>query len=285
MRGKLHRALRRSQHNSDRSLGTASALRTARSTQFSPTQPPHRHATLTAQIQSEQEFRDAFRRFPSQPSTDRLAAVAVSAVGVALFSAATYLTGDPSLSRIPLNRAIALHHLTIVLHALPASLVLLIGPFQFATALRARQPKLHRVLGRIYVVSMIFAAVAAVVAATFSVDGISTQIAFYLLSRAWLYTLYRGYTFIRQGQIQLHRISMIRNYALSFAAVVLRGFLGIGAAMQGIFPTLTFADLYATSAWGSITVCVVVAEYFVLNRTVAPLVRKRQPAERPEVHS
>ncbi|MFB9923591.1 hypothetical protein ACFORO_15770 [Amycolatopsis halotolerans] len=66
------------------------------------------------------------------------AAVAVSAVGVALFSAATYLTGDPTLSRIPLNPAIASHYLTIVLHALPASLVLLIGPFQFAAKLRVR---------------------------------------------------------------------------------------------------------------------------------------------------
>ncbi|MET9264697.1 DUF2306 domain-containing protein [Amycolatopsis sp. NPDC004079] len=211
------------------------------------------------------------------------AAVAVSAVGVALFSAATYLTGDPTLSRIPLNPAIASHYLTIVLHALPASLVLLIGPFQFAAKLRVRWPKLHRVLGRIYVVSMIFAAVAAVVAATFSVDGISSQIAFCLLSVAWLYTLYRGYTFIRQGQIQLHRIWMIRNYALSFAAVVLRGFLGIGAAMKGLFPTLSFADIYTTSAWGSIAVCVIVTEYFVLNRTIAPLVRKRHAAERADI--
>ncbi|MFD2468378.1 DUF2306 domain-containing protein [Amycolatopsis silviterrae] len=219
----------------------------------------------------------------SRRSRRRIAwtAVAVSAVGVALFSAVTYLTGDPTLSRIPLNPAIALHYLTIVAHALPASLVLLIGPFQFAAKLRTRRPKLHRVLGRIYVVSMIFAAAAALAAATFSVDGISAQIAFYLLAVAWLYTLYRGYTFIRQGQIQLHRIWMIRNYALSFAAVVLRGFLGIGAAAKSIVPTLSFADIYSTSAWGSIMVCVVVAEYFVINRTVAPLVRKRQAADIP----
>ncbi|WP_051793171.1 DUF2306 domain-containing protein [Amycolatopsis jejuensis] len=209
------------------------------------------------------------------------AAVAVSAAGVALFSAFTYLSPDPASSRIPLNPAIGLHYLTIVLHALPASLVLLIGPFQFAAKLRARRPKLHRVLGRVYVVSMIFGAVAAIVAATFSVDGISAQIAFYLLSAAWLYTLYRGYTFIRQGQIQLHRIWMIRNYALSFAAVVLRGFLGIGLVMKGFFPSLNFADIYTTSVWGSILVCAVVAEYFVINKTLTPLVRKRTA----EVHS
>ncbi|WP_280142712.1 hypothetical protein [Amycolatopsis rubida] len=30
---------------------------------------------------------------------------------------------------------------------------------------------------------------------------------------------------------------------------------------------------------GSIMVCALVAEYLVLNRTIAPLVRKRQPAD------
>ncbi|WP_409462089.1 hypothetical protein [Amycolatopsis sp. GA6-003] len=96
--------------------------------------------------------------------------------------------------------------MTIVLHALPASLVLLIGPLPFA--------------------------------ATFSVDGFSAQIAFHILAIAWLCTLYRGYTFIRQSQIQ------------SFAAIVLHGFLGIGAAMKGIFPTPSFADLYSTQRVG-----------------------------------
>ncbi|MBB1155692.1 DUF2306 domain-containing protein [Amycolatopsis sp. FU40] len=71
-------------------------------------------------------------------------------------------------------------------------------------------------LGRIYVVSMIFAAVAA---ATFSVDGISAQTTFCLLSVAWLYTLYRSYPSIRPGRVKLHRIRMIRNYALGFADI------------------------------------------------------------------
>ncbi|MBB1155691.1 hypothetical protein [Amycolatopsis dendrobii] len=52
------------------------------------------------------------------------AAVAVSAIGVELFSAATYLTGGPTLSRIPLNPATPSPYLTIVLRAAPARLVL-----------------------------------------------------------------------------------------------------------------------------------------------------------------
>jgi uncharacterized membrane protein len=215
------------------------------------------------------------------------AAVAVSAIGTAVFSGANYLTGDASASRIPLNPDVAVHYLTIVVHALPASLLLLIGPFQFATRLLAGRPGLHRALGYVYMVSVVVAALAAIVAATFSVDGVSVQVAFYLLSAAWLYTLFQGFRAIRQGQIQLHRIWLIRNYALSFAAVALRAFIGLGVALQGPFPSLTFDDIYTTSVWASILVCAVVAEYVIIHRTLAPLVRKRSskprtpPAGRP----
>ncbi|MFI6095692.1 DUF2306 domain-containing protein [Lentzea sp. NPDC051213] len=212
------------------------------------------------------------------------AAVAVSAIGIAVFAAFPYLGGDPAQSRIPLNDGVAYHYLSVVVHGMPACLVLFIGPFQFAAKLRARNPKLHRVLGRVYVVSMIFAAVAALVAATFSVSGASVQFGFYLLTAAWLYTIFQGYRSIRAGQIQLHRIWMIRNYALSFAAVALRIFLAIGLALQGVWPSLPFHEIYNASVWGSIAVCAVVAEYFIIHKTLAPLVRKRQrtaPAPEP----
>ncbi|MFD8812346.1 DUF2306 domain-containing protein [Streptomyces sp. NPDC059627] len=208
------------------------------------------------------------------------AALAVSAAGIAVFSGATYLTGDASASRIPLNPDVAAHYLTIVVHALPASLLLLIGPFQFANRLLAGRPALHRTLGYVYMGSVVVAALAAYVAATFSVSGISVQVAFYLLSTAWLYTLFQGFRAIRQGQIQLHRIWLIRNYALSFAAVALRAFLGLGLVLQGPFPSLAFHDIYTTSVWASILVCAVVAEYFIIHRTLAPLVRKRSGTSR-----
>ncbi|WP_329360684.1 DUF2306 domain-containing protein [Streptomyces sp. NBC_01483] len=153
-------------------------------------------------------------------------------------------------------------------------------PFQLATRLLAGRPGLHRALGYVYMVSVVVAALAAIVAATFSVDGISVQVAFYLLSAAWLYTLFQRFRAIRQGQIQLHRIWLIRNYALSFAAVAVRAFIGLGVALQGPFPSLTFDDIYTTSVWASILVCAVVAEYVIIHRTLAPLVRKRSSKPR-----
>ncbi|MGW6454860.1 DUF2306 domain-containing protein [Streptomyces sp. NPDC055078] len=205
---------------------------------------------------------------------------AVSAVGMALYSAPAYLTGDPSQSKIPINPDVALHYLSIVVHALPASLLLLLGPVQFVPALRQKYGKAHRIVGRVYMVSVLIASVAAILAATFSVDGFTAQVAFFLLTAAWLYSLAQAYLTIRRGQVQLHRIWMIRNYALSFAAVVLRVFLITGLALRSRYDWLSFEDVYATSVWASILVSAGVAEWFIVQRTLKPLARSRR---RPNV--
>lgn len=74
----------------------------------------------------------------------------------------------------------------------------------------------------------------------------------------------------------MHRIWMIRNYALSFAAVVLRGLLGLGVALQGSLLWLTFDDIYTTSVWASILVCAVVTEYFIVQKSLTLLLRGRE---------
>ncbi|WP_017580351.1 DUF2306 domain-containing protein [Nocardiopsis valliformis] len=203
--------------------------------------------------------------------------LATSAVGIAVYSAQTYLVGGVERNQIPLNDLFASHYVTIAVHAVPSSLALLIGPFQFLTRIRVRYPKAHRVSGQIYMVSVVLGSIAALFAATYSVSGFSVQVAFYILTAAWLYTLYQAYTTIRRGEVQLHRIWMIRNYALTFAAVSLRIYLMTGLALQeGFFPSLSFADIYHASAWASFLVNVLVAEYFIVQRTLKPLARRQQ---------
>lgn len=206
------------------------------------------------------------------------ALLALLAVGTAGYSVPVYLTGDESRSRIPINPDVALHFLYLTAHALPASLLLALGPFQFVPAWRKKYPKAHRVIGRIYMISVVCASVAAILSATFSVDGFSVQVAFYLLTAGWLYSLFQAYRTIRRGQIQLHRVWMIRNYALSFAAVVLRVFLLIGLALRSQIDWLTFDDVYSASVWSSVLISAVTAEWFIVQRMLAPLARSRRPA-------
>ncbi|WP_422890252.1 DUF2306 domain-containing protein [Promicromonospora panici] len=85
-----------------------------------------------------------------------------------------------------------------------------------------------------------------------------------------------AYVGIASGVAALHRIWMIRNYALTFAAVRLRVSLLTGTALMPSFPKLEFEAVYDASGWASIVVNVMVAEYFTVQRTLAPLARRRQ---------
>jgi uncharacterized membrane protein len=201
--------------------------------------------------------------------------LAVSAVGFAVYSAGPALTGDPAASQIPLDPDVPPHWLSLVVHGLPGCLALMTGPFQFVNRLRVRYPRAHRITGRVYMGSVSVGAVAAFFAATFSLSGFSVQVAFYILAAAWIYTLFRAYQTIRRGEVQLHRIWMIRNYSLTFAAVTLRVYLLGGLALREVFPSLTFVDVYHAAAWSSFVVNVLVAEYFIVHRTLQPLARRR----------
>ncbi len=74
---------------------------------------------------------------------------------------------------------------------------------------------------RIYAVSIVIGSVAGFVSALMSTSGIPAQIGFILLALAWLLTMWKGYQAARARRFTDHRIWMIRNYALTFAAVLL----------------------------------------------------------------
>lgn len=226
---------------------------------------------------------------PARPATprwlDRLgwALVALPAVGIAVASVPPYLTGNLDANRIPLDPEIPWHFLSVATHAVPASLALLIGPFQLAAVLRRRWPGLHRTLGRVYLASVLVAALTSVAAALASTSGLAAQLGFLLLAAAWLYTGGQGYRMARAGRIDLHRIWMIRNYALTFAAVLLRMFLFVGLLYRDRMDpatSLAFADIYTSSVWCSIFVSYVVAEWFVVGTDGRKTVRStREPAK------
>lgn len=80
----------------------------------------------------------------------------------------------------------------------------------------------------------------------------------------------KDYTCIRRGDVQLHRVWMIRDFALNFAAVMLLVFLGLGTAVA----SLLFEEACAISASISFAVSLVFAEWFIVQRYMRPTARK-----------
>lgn len=191
--------------------------------------------------------------------------IAIPAIAIALYAVPPYAMFDPLLSRIPLNAIFTSHMLWLSLHAVPGGLALIVGPFQFLPALRARWPKAHRLGGKFYLACILATSAAAIPATIMTTAGFAAQTGFALLIAGWLYSAYRAYRAARDAQFADHRVWMIRNYALTFAAVLLRVFLLGGMAFRQLVPSIPFDQLYTASLWSSIAVSSLVAEWFIVT--------------------
>jgi uncharacterized membrane protein len=111
-------------------------------------------------------------------------------------------------------QVIADRHLLIP-HTLCGVVALLSGPIQFSSRFRRRHLKFHRVLGRIYVVSVFIGAATGVALATGrpGFSGTSMQAA------AWVVCTSAALLTARNRQIVQHRQWMARSYAVTFTFV------------------------------------------------------------------
>jgi uncharacterized membrane protein len=103
-------------------------------------------------------------------------------------------------------------------HALFGAIALLSGPLQFSTRLRRRYLSFHRSLGRLYVVSVVSAAVLAMMisAGRPLFAGTSVQ------ASAWIICTLAAFLTARNRHIAQHRQWMVRSYAVTFTFIMLR---------------------------------------------------------------
>lgn len=165
------------------------------------------------------------------------------------------------------------HRWAVYLHIFGSLTALAIGPFQFVRRLRARLPSLHRMLGRIYLgFGVLAGGLAGLFLALHAFGGWPTRLGFALLALAWLYTGARAYRAIRGGDPLAHRRWMIRNFALTFAAVTLRLMLP-AALVSGI----RFADAYPFIAWLCWVPNLLIVEMFLARNSSDTVVQAGTP--------
>jgi uncharacterized membrane protein len=103
----------------------------------------------------------------------------------------------------------------LIPHTLAGIFALLIGPINFSSRIRNRYLKLHRVLGRVYVVSVFVGAATGVALASGrpGFPGTCGQAA------AWVVCTTAAFLTARNRQIIQHRQWMARSYAVTFTFV------------------------------------------------------------------
>ena len=101
-------------------------------------------------------------------------------------------------------------------------IALLIGWIQFNKKIRTTRVKLHRLIGKFYVIFALFSASAAFYIAFYATGGWVTTLGFTGLAITWFGTTLSAYIHIKNKRINQHQQMMVYSYAACFAAVTLR---------------------------------------------------------------
>jgi uncharacterized membrane protein len=141
---------------------------------------------------------------------------------ILLSSAGVVVYGTRYFLALPPDAHFARYILPLRLHIAGGIGALLAGPWQFSQKLRARALNLHRWLGRFYLLEVALGSTAGFAMAMVSKQGLPTHLGFGILAVLWFFTGLQAYRMVRKGNIVAHREWMIRNFALTLAAVTLR---------------------------------------------------------------
>jgi uncharacterized membrane protein len=200
--------------------------------------------------------------------------VAVMTIAIAAYAFAFLVFHERMFSPL-LKQSFLARPWGIYPHVLFGGVALLLGLVQFRRGILARWPRVHRVLGSVYVVAALTTGAAGLYMSRFAFGGWITRIGFGALAVALQTTTAFAYLRIRQRNIPAHREWMLRSYALIFAAVTLRIELPL---LQGMLNG--FAPAYTVVAWLSWVPNILGAELYVrlTRKAQAPLVRKLQTA-------
>ena len=170
--------------------------------------------------------------------------MAVLAIAVALYSLRyygalvnTWLDVDPMLRAV--IQQVPMQALT---HMLIAPVALLLGPFQFFPALRAKYPQAHRWSGRVYIAACVIAGAGALATTPYASGGPVAGLGFGILAVLWVGTTLGAWRAAVQRKFELHRRLMRFSYAMTFGAVTLRLQIPVGFA-------LGYASYSAMSVW------------------------------------
>ena len=192
----------------------------------------------------------------------------ILALLIAVLSFRYFILSPELAAGPPLAKRFAEYITPLLFHAGGGIIALALGPWGFWGTLRNKYRSLHRWMGRIYLMAVLVGSIAGLYLAATAFGGLPTRIGFGMLGALWLTTGIMAYLRIRQGNVQIHRQWMIRNYALTFSAVMLRLWLPLFFALGYEFP-----EAYTTVAWICWIPNLLVAE-LIINKSA--LAKKQQ---------
>ena len=113
-------------------------------------------------------------------------------------------------------------HTMLFLHICGGLTATIIGPFNFIQKIRRTNIKVHRFLGRTYLISILLGSIAGMYMAATSQVNLAYAFGLGGLAFVWFSTSLMAYICIKNRNIVMHREWMIRSYVVTFAFTTFR---------------------------------------------------------------
>jgi uncharacterized membrane protein len=151
---------------------------------------------------------------------------------------------------------------TLIGHITAGILATVIGPFQLWKAFRNKYLKLHRWLGKIYLLAILLGVISSTALAWTSAIKINFSWALSLqgLAFAWLVTSGMAYISVMSGRINQHKEWMIRSYVVTLAFVTFRWIQGSPFVIE-LMPE--FTERGPTVVWLCWSIPLLITEVFL----------------------
>lgn len=130
-------------------------------------------------------------------------------------------------------------------HIVLGGIALLIGWTQFSPKVRLKNLRLHRQLGKVYLIAVLLSAITGIYIGFFATGGLTASMGFIALGIVWFYTTLKAYLYIRNKELEKHKKMMVYSYASCFAAVTLR----IWLPLLIMYHQGDFVKAYVIVAW------------------------------------
>ncbi len=154
------------------------------------------------------------------------------------------------------------------IHEYASIWVLLAGFTQFSKRIQRNNPRLHRIMGYIYVTNVIvITGPAGLLMGFYANGGLPSRIAFVTLAILWIFCTIMALIKARQKNFRSHRNFMIRSYALTLSALTLRAWkYAITNSAHEFDMVLPPMDVYRAVAWLGWVPNLIFAEWLVRRK-------------------
>lgn len=199
-------------------------------------------------------------------------------VGLIISNSLSYFRFDPDeaflIEKAEISGQLA-WRFCLYLHVAAAMTCLTASLLQFHRGLLRERPAMHRILGRIYAVSvLVVLCPTGFYMALYAKGGLPGTTGFLLLGALTFYTTWRGVRSAIAGDIAAHRVWIIRSYAMITTAITFRLF-----HVAFYFAGVPAETSYLMSLWISLIANGLTAEGLLRRRKTRHTRRKEHHAE------